>query len=354
VTDPLSTDAIAAADPGGMLGDVLAQPHQYEDALWRTESAGIQPRSFPRGIVICGMGGSAIGADLAAAAIGLRATAPITTVRGYDLPAWVGPDTLVVCASYSGNTEETLHCFEQAGAAGAPRVVVTTGGKLAEGARAAGDVPVIGVPAGMQPRAAVVYMTVTALQCAELAGAAPSLRPEIDEAARVAGELVADWGPDVDESQPKAIAHAIDGRIPVVYGGRTTAAVARRWRSQLNENSKLPAFYGDLPEAHHNEVVGWHHADDALLGIVLETAEEHERMMRRFDVTAEVMDAAGLESLRVEGKGESPTAQVMSLVLLGDLVSVYLAVLRGIDPTPVEEIEGLKRRLGVGESPPSG
>src|SRR5438270_716761 len=118
-----------------MLGDVLAQQHQYEDAVWRSESAGITQREFSRGLVICGMGGSAIGGDLAAAAIGLRAKAPITTIRGYDLPEWVGPETLVLCASYSGTTEETLHCFEQAGAAGAPRIAVTTGGKVADGAR---------------------------------------------------------------------------------------------------------------------------------------------------------------------------------------------------------------------------
>lgn len=345
MSSSLTPDAIAAADPGGMLGDVLAQPHQYEDALWRTESANIPRREFARGIVICGMGGSAIGADLAEAAIGLRATAPITTVRGYELPAWVGPDTLVVCASYSGNTEETLHCYERAGEAGAPRVVVTTGGRLAEGARAAGDVPIIGVPSGMQPRAAVVYMTVTALQCAELAGAAPSLRAEIEEAAALSAELAGDWGPDVDQSYAKAIARAIEGRIPVVYGGRTTTAVARRWRAQLNENAKLPAFFGALPEAHHNEVVGWHHDEDKLIGIVLETPGEHERMTRRFDVTEEVMKDAGFEALRVDGVGKSPTAQVMSLVLLGDLVSVYLAVLRDVDPTPVEEIESLKKRL---------
>src|SRR3954462_9362422 len=190
----LTPDAIAATDTSGMLADVMAQPHQYEDALWRTDSAGIKKREFAHGLVICGMGGSGIGADLASAAIGLRATAPITTIRGYDLPAWVGPDTLVVCASYSGNTEETLHCFDRAGAAGAARVAVTTGGKLAESARAAGDVPVIGVPSGMQPRAAVVYMTVTALQCAELAGAAPSMRAEIEEAAGIAAELAAGWG----------------------------------------------------------------------------------------------------------------------------------------------------------------
>src|SRR3954466_10309865 len=210
--NPLSPEAIAAADPADMLGDVLAQPHQYEDALWRTESAGIKKREFARGVVVCGMGGSAIGGDLAAAAIGLRARAPITTIRGYELPQWVGADTLVVCASYSGNTEETLHCFEQAGAAGAPRIAVTTGGKPAEAARAAGEVPVIGLPSGMQPRAAVVYMTVTALQCAELAGAAPSLRGEIEEAAALAGELVTEWGPDATDSLAKQTAAALTGR----------------------------------------------------------------------------------------------------------------------------------------------
>src|SRR3954453_9418282 len=221
MSDPLAPQAIAAADPAGMLADVLAQPQQYEDALWRTESAGISRGEYARGIVICGMGGSAIGADLAAAAVGLRAKAPITTMRGYELPEWVGPQTLVVGASYSGNTEETLHCFEQAGAAGAPRVAVTTGGKLAEAARAAGGVPVVGVPSGMQPRAAVGYMTVVALACAELAGAGPSLRSEIEEAASVAQGLVD------DHDEAKRIAQAIAGRMPVVYGSRTSTAAAR-------------------------------------------------------------------------------------------------------------------------------
>jgi glucose/mannose-6-phosphate isomerase len=335
----LDADAVAATDTQGMLGDVLAQPHQYEDALWRTESAGIRKREFERGLVVCGMGGSAIGGDLAAAAVGVRATAPITTIRGYELPGWVGADTLVLCASYSGNTEETLHCFDQAGAAGAERVVVTTGGKLADAARAAGNVPVIGVPSGMQPRAAVVYMTVASLQCAELAGAVQPLRAEIKEAAEIAGQITA------DDSGAKRIAEAIAGRIPLVYGGRTSAAAARRWRSQFNENSKTPAFFGDLPEAHHNEVVGWHYSGDALVGLVLETSDEHERMGRRFDVTEEVMREAGLPVHRVQGRGQSALAQLMSLVLLGDLVSVYLAVLRGVDPTPVDEIEGLKKRL---------
>jgi glucose/mannose-6-phosphate isomerase len=343
--DRLTADAIAAADPSGMLGDVLAQPGQFEDALWRVESARIERGEFARGLVVCGMGGSAIGGDLAAAAVGTRASAPITMIRGYELPAWVGAETLVLCASYSGNTEETLHCFEQAREAGARRVAVTTGGKLAAAARDAG-VPVIGVPSGMQPRAAVVYMTVAALESAELAGAAPPLRNEIEESAALLRDLTGKWGPEAgDDSDAKVIARALVGRIPVVYGASLTTAAARRWRSQLNENSKTPAFYGDLPEAHHNEVVGWHHTDAPLTAVVLEAPGEHERMEARFEITAEVARAAGLEIQRVRSHGDSALARVMSLVTLGDLVSVYLGVLLGKDPTPVQEIEDLKGRL---------
>ena len=145
-----------------MLEDVLAQPIQLGDALWRAQSAGLPSRDLPGGLVVCGMGGSAIGGDLADAGLGDRATRPLGTVRGYALDSWTPPDTLVLCSSYSGETEETLACFEAAGAVGADRAVLTTGGRLAEAARAEG-VPVVGVPAGMQPRAAVVYMTVGAL-----------------------------------------------------------------------------------------------------------------------------------------------------------------------------------------------
>jgi glucose/mannose-6-phosphate isomerase len=224
-------------------------------------------------------------------------------------------------------------------------VAVTTGGELAAAARDAG-VPVIGVPSGMQPRAAVVYMTVAALECAELAGAGPSLRDEMDESAALLRDLAGKWGPEAGErSDAKAIARALEGRIPVIYGGRLTTAPARRWRSQLNENSKIPAFYGELPEAHHNEVVGWHHSDSPLTAVILEAPGEHARMKARFEITAQVALAAGLEIQRVRSHGDSALARVMSLVLLGDLVSVYLGVLLGKDPSPVDEIESLKAFL---------
>jgi glucose/mannose-6-phosphate isomerase len=344
--DQLTSGAIGAGDPQGMLADVLAQPGQVADALWRVESAGIKREEHRGGLVVCGMGGSAIGGDLAAAAIGRRARAPIATVRGYRLPDWVlQGDTLVVCASYSGNTEETLHCFEAATKAGRDRVVITTGGKLAAAAREEGG-PVIGVPSGMQPRAAVVYMTIAVLEVAQLSGAAPQLRPEIDEAAQLLSQLALDWAPDAPGTpEPQKIAHALVGRIPVIYGGPTTSAVARRWRSQLNENAKVAAFYGELPEAHHNEVVGWRHTEAPLSAVVLEAPGEHSRMYARFDVTQEVAQAAGIPIQRVGSHGEGAVSRVMSLVLLGDLVSVYLATLLGHDPTPVEAIEDLKSRL---------
>jgi glucose/mannose-6-phosphate isomerase len=197
-SDPLSREAVAAVDPAGMLDDVLAQPGQLADAVWRAESAGFPRAERAGGLAVAGMGGSAIGGDLAAAIVGERAARPLRTVRGYELEPWVGPDTLVLCASYSGDTEETLACFEQAGAAGAPRAVVTTGGELGEAARAQG-VPVMGVPSGFQPRAAVVYMTVAALECAAACGAAPPLRNEAEGAAGLLGELVAEWGRDAGE-----------------------------------------------------------------------------------------------------------------------------------------------------------
>ena len=343
----LERAAIEAADPGGMLGDVLAQPLQLGDALWRAQSAGLPKQDRPGGLIVCGMGGSAIGGDLAAAALGDRATRPISTVRGYALESWTGPDSLVLCASYSGDTEETLACFEAAGAAGAGRVALTTGGKLAEAARAEG-VPVIGVPAGMQPRAAVIYMTVGALECAGVCGAAPGLHAEIDTATTLMESLVARWGPDApDTSEPKALALGLQGTIPVIHGAGPTAAVARRWKTQINENAKAAAFWSELPEADHNEICGWERGRQAapLSGVFLEDDDQHPRVKRRIDLTEAVVQRAGAAALRAAAEGDSRLERVLSLVLLGDLVSLYLAALDGVDPGPVEALTSFKAAL---------
>ncbi|MBA3299314.1 MAG: bifunctional phosphoglucose/phosphomannose isomerase [Thermoleophilaceae bacterium] len=323
-----------------MIDEVLAQPHQLGDALWRVEAAGIAQRDLPGGLLACGMGGSAIGGDLAAAAIGSRAARPVRTVRGYAPEPWLTPDTLVLCASYSGHTEETLACFEAAGEASAERVVLTTGGPLAARAREEG-VPVIGVPSGMQPRAAVVYMAVGALECAALCAAAPSLRDEIEGAAPVLEAVGTD-------GQSEKIAEVLRDTLPVVHGAEATAAPARRWKTQLNENAKVAAFASELPEANHNEIEGWRWAHDhAPMSAVFLTAEgHHPRVARRLELTAGLIEGQGLPVVRVAAPGESAVARVLSLVMLGDLVSVRLAQLGGIDPEPVIYIEGFKDALG--------
>jgi len=319
-----------------MLEDVLAQPHQLGDALWRAQSAGIPAHDRPGGLVVCGMGGSAIGGDLAAAALGDRATRPITTVRGYALESWTGPDSLVLCASYSGDTEETLACFEAAGAAGAGRVALTTGGQLAELARAEG-VPVIGVPAGMQPRAAVIYMLVGVLECAALCGAAPGLHAEIDGAA---GQLA-------PASNAEQLAQTLRGTVPVIHGAGPTVAVARRWKTQMNENAEAAAFWSELPEANHNEICSWERgrATAPLAGVFLEDPDQHPRVQRRIELTAAEVERAGAPALRIPARGETRLERVLSLVMLGDLVSVHLALLDGVDPTPVEAIVRFKEAL---------
>jgi glucose/mannose-6-phosphate isomerase len=340
----LNGAAVAAVDSGGMLEDVLNQPHQLEDALWRVESAGIAPVDARAGLVVSGMGGSAIGADLARGAIGDRARRPLVSSRDYAPPSWAGEDALVLCASYSGDTEETLAAYAAAGDSGATRVVMTTGGELAEAARADG-VPVIGVPSGMQPRAAVAYMTVGALEVAALAGVTDSLRGEIEAAAAPLRELAAEWAPDGEpDCAPKALARRLQGHVPVVYGAELTAPVSVRWRSQLNENAETPAFDGVLPEMDHNEICGW--GQPTFTAVFLEDHEQHPRVKRRIELTAEVVAAAGSPVERVSARGETRVERVLSLVLLGDLASLYLAVLDGIDPTPVARIEDFKQQLG--------
>jgi glucose/mannose-6-phosphate isomerase len=346
--DPLSRNGVEAVDRSGMLDDVLAQPLQLGDALWRVESANVPQQDAPGGLTVCGMGGSAIGGDLAAAAIGDRATRPIRTVRDYALPPWTGGDSLVLCASYSGDTEETLACFEAAGAAGAPRVALTTGGRLAEAAREE-EVPVIGVPSGMQPRAAVIYMTVATLECAAACGASPGLHTEIDAAGPMLTGLAEEWGPNSPpDSEAKTIAHELDGTVPVVHGAGPTVASARRWKSQLNENGNMAAFASELPEANHNELCGWERGRTMapFSAVFLDDQDLHPRVMGRVELTAKTARSAGASVVQAGARGDNAVERTLSLVLLGDLVSVYVAVLAGVDPTPVEEIQRFKAALG--------
>jgi len=308
-----------------MIDDVLAIPDQLRDALWRIESARLEAAPSA-GLFVCGMGGSAIGGDLAAAALGDRLTGPMATVRGYALPSWATPEWTVLCSSYSGNTEETLACFEAAEALGAKRLVASIGGQLVDRARAA-----------------VAYMVVVAAEAAYLAGVAPRVHTEVDAAAAFLTEQT-----ETLQQQAREIAAHIAGAVPVIYGSDLTAPVARRWKTQVNENAKLHAWWGELPEANHNELLGWSGSagDERPAAIFLEDRDQHPRVGRRFELTAKAVESNAAAVVRVETAGETRIERLRWGVMLGDLVSLELARQRGVDAGTIEAIERFKEEMG--------
>jgi glucose/mannose-6-phosphate isomerase len=322
-----------------MIDDVLAIPDQLRDALWRIESARLEPAEGA-GLIVCGMGGSAIGADLAAAALGRRLRRPLATVRGYELPSGESADWTVLCVSYSGGTEETLACFAAAEALGSRRIVVSTGGDLVEEARAAG-VPVVGLPGIFQPRAAIAYTFTAVAEVAALVGIAPRIETEIEAAATfLAGEA------EALRSRAAALAAQLEGAVPVFYGADLTAPVARRWKTQVNENAKSASFFSELPEADHNEICGFSGEGPRLAAVFLEDRDQHPRERRRFELTAEAVAPQAAATVRVEAAGETRVARLFWATMLGDLVSLELARARGVDPVPVEAIERFKEAMG--------
>jgi glucose/mannose-6-phosphate isomerase len=343
----LDRETLGRSDPSDQLTDVLAIPEHLRDALWKVESAELEPWDSPGGMIVAGMGGSAMGGQLARAILGDHASRPLLAAKAYGLPPWTTPDATVLCASYSGDTEETLACYEAAGVIGARRVVVTSGGKLAELARA-DDVPVVPVAGGFMPRAAIAYMTVAALQVAALSGVGPGMNSELDVAADHLEELVIEWGPEGPaDGLAKSLARALHGTVPVVAGAGITTPIAYRWKTQVNENAKTPAYALELPELDHNEIAGWAAAAEfgRFSAVFLDDCDMHPRVKERIELTAQIVAPGAAGVHRVESRGQTAVERVFSLVLLGDLVSIYLAGLRGVDPQPVEVLDRLKAEL---------
>jgi glucose/mannose-6-phosphate isomerase len=334
-------EAIRAVDPSGQLDDVLATPEHLRDALWRVESAGLEEVEV-RGLIVGGMGGSAIGAALARAAIGDRLGLPMLLYRDYELPPWTPPDRAVLCVSYSGNTEETLACFEAANAVGATRYVATTGGSLAETAREAG-VPVIGIPGGLMPRHAVGYSFAITCEIAALVGAAPAMRTEIDIAAAHLEQRR-----DSLLARAAEIAESVGDSVPLVYGCDLTVPAAYRWKCQVNENAKRHAFDHQLPEMDHNEIVGWTPNEDrpSFSAIFLLDSDQHPRQRQRAELTASLIEPAAHAVISVETEGGTRIERLLWTTMLGDLVSLHLAARGGVDPAPIDVIERLKGELG--------
>jgi glucose/mannose-6-phosphate isomerase len=327
----------------GRTGDMLV-------AGWQAAGGIAVPLEAPAAVVVCGLGGSAIGGDLLAALLAPSSPAPVICVRDDALPAFVGPRTLVLACSYSGDTAETLAAYEAARQAGARIVVVTSGGRLASLARDDGGGLAL-VPSGMQPRAALPLLIAPMLRVAGNCGLTAIDEHQIRAAAGHLTDLAARWGPGKPavDNPAKALAIGLQGTIPIVYASTPRLApAARRWKTQLNENSKVLAATDVFPELLHNEIVGWESVrggEPALHVAVLREPGEDLQARRRIEAAR----AHGLARARaitdVWARGDAFLDRILSLVLFGDLVSAYLAILSGIDPTPVEPIARIKAAL---------
>ena len=341
--------AMRAVDPGGMLDIVTGLAAQCRDG--HTLGLGARPIPEAEGItsiVFCGMGGSAIAGDVVAALAAPRVRFPVLVVRTPRLPAFCGPHTLVVASSYSGDTAETLALFEDAVGRGCRMIAVTAGGRLGRRADEL-DVGRVAVPQGFMPRAAFGYLCLGALGALEAVGIMPPHAGDLDEAIDEMARVIAEAGPDVPSATnpAKELALAIRGRVPVVWGAEGIGAVAAmRWKCQFNENAKVPAFASALPELDHNEVVGWSAGrGDAFAIVALRHPGEHADVAARFPPSQEIAGGSGAHVREVSSRGGSELAGLLSLVQVGDLVSTYLAIARGVDPSPIEAIASLKRAL---------
>ena len=340
-----------AADPSGMLDIVLSLPRQLREGwrLGRAANLGVL-RERPSHLVFVGLGGSAIGGDLLASALSPALPFPALVVRDARLPSYIGPRSLVVASSYSGETDETVEAAEAAAAAGASLLAVTSGGRLAAVAESRGQA-VVRVPGGLPPRAALGYLIGPVLAALERWEVCPPCDADVDEAVRVMEALGQDLGPAVPEERnaAKRLAGRLHNHIPVIYAASPEVeSAARRWKSQFNENSKTVAAWNAFPEVAHNEAVGWEAAEEIaglLEMVVLFAGTEDARARRLVEAASEAMPRGLAGVHEVAGCGEGRLARLLSLVLVGDLTSVYLAYLRGVDPTPIETIVTLKQRM---------
>lgn len=333
-------------DPQGMLDLVERFPDQCREALRiaeATEGPALEGR--PSVVVLAGMGGSAAGGDFVRALFEASGTAAFHVVRDYNLPHYVGVGDVVFCASYSGNTEETLSVYAQAKASGARIVAVTSGGKLRELAEADGY-SVFVVPGGQPPRSALGYMVIPVLVACHRLRLLPEL--EFESAFARLEAMRTRLSPESADNAAMALARELHGVVPILYGlGTWQALIANRWRCQINENAKVLAFVNSYPELDHNEIMGWVEArqqNAKFRGVRLEDGTESPAMRRRAEVTEELIGAqCPFTSVRAEG--ESLLERLLTLTYFGDWVSMYLARLNEVDPTNIASIDRLKEEL---------
>jgi len=349
--DPLDDAEVARRfDPGDMLGAIASLPGQLP-AAWGKSRGLLVPESY-RGVttvLVLGVGGSAIGADLVRAVFADRLRVPVIALRDYVLPAFAGPSTLAVASSHSGRTEETLATLEQAAAAGCRLAVVTSGGPLLAVARQAG-LPLLECPPEGPPRVSVGWSTILLAGLLERAGLLDIDQHEVEAAAAAAAAMVLCCEPGVPSAAnpAKRLAWSFVDRIPVIEAGGFLAPVARRWKTQINENGKSTAAFEELPEATHNAVVGYAQPpsiDQGLFVVFLVSPDDHPRISRRAGLSGELLDQRHILHETVTAAGEGRLAQAFSTIVLGDFASAYLALLYGADPTSAPAIAWVKERL---------
>ncbi|MDQ4142767.1 MAG: bifunctional phosphoglucose/phosphomannose isomerase [Actinomycetota bacterium] len=337
--------------------DVLGAVERFSEQVERGWAIGGAAKGLPDAdgvdsIALLGMGGSGVSGDVVQAVIEPRLPIPWRTIKSYGpLPEWVTRNTLVLAVSYSGSTEETLAAMVEAQERGARAIALSSGGPLKDFATEHG-IAHIEIPSGLQPRASLGYLTLPLLAALAEIGLVPDMQDDVDETVEVLRTLEerCHRSRSRSENPAKDLAARISGRVPVVYGGHGVGAVAAyRFKCDLNEYGKTPAFWHEFPELNHNEIVGWNQLSDltqkSFMAILLRSTEEHPRIQLRFEITRSLIEDSFSEIVEVPGEGQSPLAQLLSLILITQLAAIYLGLSYGVDPGPVEVIQNLKKQL---------
>lgn len=337
-------------DKSGMLGHLHGFPEQCQRAWGKVLDFEL-PREYAEvsNVIIVGMGGSAIGGDIVRRLALTESKLPVSVRRDYGLPAFVDQNTLVIASSYSGNTEETVSAFTESLKTQAKKVAVTSDGKLRHLAENEG-IPVFVVDYQAPPRAAFPYNFVPLVGIFQKLGLLGDKSADIQEAVDVLNKMTTELIETVPlaSNAAKQLAVKLWGHVTITYGAEHLSEVARRWKAQFNENSKAWAFFEDYPELNHNAVVGYQfpsQAREQLFVAMLRSPSLSPRNLLRYKATAELLAKSAVGYEFAETRGESVLAQVLSLVLLGDYSSFYLAMLNEVDPTSVDAIDFVKQYL---------
>ena len=336
-------------DTKGMWDATVGFPEQVEHAAKSSASLiGLPQHDEIENVVVLGMGGSGIAGDLMTAVAGPFMPVPVVVTKGYEPPNFVGPTTLCFALSFSGDTEETVEAAQIAALSGARMVVIAKGGELARLARS-WDATLIGLPDGIPyPRAALGAMAIPTLMVLEQTGLFPGASGWIDlavEQLKIRRDELCK-----EDNGARELARHIGRTMPIIYGGGGLgAAAALRWKNEINENPKAPAFIHTVPELTHNEIAGWgQHGDvtrQVFSLVLLRHDHEHPQIMRRFDLIRQWTEEAVNRIEEVHAAGDGPLSQVLDLMFYGSMVSLYMAAQEGVDPGPITVLEEIKAAL---------